>query len=97
MKLEFEGEMEPLGFYFLTILMFKKKFLMTEATTGVYDFYHTYSICKFDVIYPVSQNHPEAGAWAPCSFYLYKKVGENKMHIGFLSVENWITTIGYDR
>ena len=61
-----------------------------------YDFYHTYSICKFDVIYSVSKLHPEAGAWAPCSFYLYKRKGENKMHMGFLGVENWITTLNIE-
>ncbi|MDQ7043589.1 MAG: hypothetical protein Q9M34_08710 [Sulfurimonas sp.] len=91
---EFEGEMEPLGFLLPNYTNVQEEIFDDRGYTGVYDFYHTYSICKFDVIYPVSENHPEAGAWAPCSFYLYKKVGENKMHMGFLSVENWISTIG---
>ena len=91
---EFEGEMEPLGFLLPNYTNVQEEIFDDRGYTGVYDFYHTYSICKFDVIYPVSKNHPEAGAWAPCSFFLYKKTGENKMHMGFLSVENWITTIG---
>ena len=91
---EFEGEMEPLGFLLPNYTNVQEEIFDDRGYTGVYDFYHTYSICKFDVIYPVSKNHPEAGAWAPCSFFLYKKVGENKMHMGFLSVDNWITTIG---
>jgi uncharacterized protein (DUF302 family) len=90
---EFEGELEPLGFLLPNYTNVQEEIFDDAGYVGVYDFYHTYSICKFDVIYPVSKTHPEAGAWAPCSFYLYKKVGENKMHMGFLSVENWITTL----
>ncbi len=89
---EFEGEMEPLGFLFPNYTNVQEE-LFDDQNYHKYDFYHTYSICKFDVIYPVSKYHPEAGAWAPCSFYLYKKKGENKMHMGFLGVENWITTL----
>jgi uncharacterized protein (DUF302 family) len=91
---EFEGEMEPLGFLLPNYTNVQEEIFDDRGYTGVYDFYHTYSICKFDVIYPVSEKHPEAGAWAPCSFYLYKKKGEDKMYMGFLSVDNWITTIG---
>ncbi len=91
---EFEGEMEPIGFLLPNYTNVQEEIFDDRGYTGVYDFYHTYSICKFDVIYPVSENHPEAGAWAPCSFYLYKKKGEDKMYLGFLSVDNWITTIG---
>ncbi|WP_193110870.1 hypothetical protein [Sulfurimonas paralvinellae] len=89
---EFEGEMEPLGFLFPNYTNLQEE-LFEDNDYDAYDFYHTYSICKFDVIYPVSKFHPEAGAWAPCSFYIYKKKGENKMHMGFLGVENWITTL----
>jgi uncharacterized protein (DUF302 family) len=90
---EFEGELEPLGFLIPNFTNVKEDIFDEAGYKGVYDFYHTYSICKFDVTYPVSKNHPEAGAWAPCSFYLYKKTDENKMHMGFLSVDNWITTL----
>jgi len=90
---EFEGEMEPLGFLMPNYTNVQEEIFDDAGYTGVYDFYHTYSICKFDVIYPVSKTHPEAGAWAPCSFYLYKKTGEDKMYMGFLSVENWISTL----
>ncbi len=90
---EFEAELEPLGFLLPNYTNVQEEIFDDAGYTGVYDFYHTYSICKFDVIFPVSKTHPEAGAWAPCSFYLYKKTGENKMHLGWLSVENWITTL----
>lgn len=90
---EFEGELEPLGFLLPNYTNVQEEIFDDAGYTDVYDFYHTYSICKFDVIYPVSKTHPEAGAWAPCSFYLYKKKDEAVMHMGFLSVENWISTL----
>lgn len=88
---EFEGEMEPIGFLFPNYINMQEE-LFDEAGYDAYDFYDTYSICKFDVIYPVSKDHPEAGAWAPCSFYMYKKKDENVMRMGFLSVDNWISS-----
>lgn len=89
---EFEAEMEPYGFLFPNYTNIQEE-LFDAHNYKEYDFYHTYSICKFDVIFPVSKLHPEAGAWAPCSFYIYKKKGEKEMHMGFLGVENWITTL----
>jgi len=89
---EFEGEMEPLGFLFPNFMNLKEE-IFDDAGYDAYDFYDTYSICKFDVIYPVSKSYPEAGAYAPCSFYMYKKKGEAKMHLGFLGVDNWIKTL----
>jgi len=93
---EFEGELEPSGFLLPNYTNVQEEIFDDKGYTGVYDFFHTYSICKFEVIFPVSKLHPEAGAWAPCSFYLYKKKDENVMRMGFLSVENWITTVGIE-
>ncbi len=89
---EFEGEMEPIGFLMPGYINLTEE-MFEPAGYDAYDFYDTYSICKFDVIYPVSKDTPEAGAYAPCAFYLYKKKGENKMHMGWLGVDNWITTL----
>jgi uncharacterized protein (DUF302 family) len=58
-----------------------------------YNFYDVYSICYLEVIYRVSKTHPEAGAFAPCSLYMYEKKGTNTMEIGFPSVYNWIASI----
>ncbi|WP_457750104.1 hypothetical protein [Sulfurimonas sp.] len=89
---EFEGELEPLGFLLPNYTNIQEE-IFDDHEYHAYDFFHTYSICKFDIIYPVSKLHPEAGAWAPCSFYLYKKKDEKVMHMGFLGVDNWITTL----
>lgn len=89
---EFEGEMEPIGFLMPNYSNLQEE-LFEPAEYDEYDFYSTYSICKFDVIFPVSKLHPEAGAYAPCSMYFYKKKSEDKMVIGYLGVDNWITTL----
>jgi len=89
---EFEGELEPLGFLMPNYTNVQEE-IFDDHNFNEYDFFHTYSICKFDVIYPVSKLHPQAGAWAPCSFYLYKKKDEKIMHMGFLGVDNWINTL----
>jgi len=89
---EFEAEMESVGFLFPNITNIQDE-IFKKYNYNEYDFYHTYSICKFDVIYPISKDHPEAGAWAPCSFYIYKRKGERKMYMGLLGVQNWITTL----
>ena len=88
---EFTGELEPLGFLFPNYLNLKED-IFEDAGYDKYDFFNTLSICKFDVIFPVSKLHPEVGAYAPCTFYIYKKKGEKEMHMGFLGVENWIET-----
>ena len=88
---EFTGELEPIGFLFPNYLNLKED-IFEDAGYDKYDFYNTLSICKFDVIFPVSRLHPEVGAYAPCTFYIYKKKDEKEMHMGFLGVENWIET-----
>ncbi len=61
-----------------------------------YNFYDVYSICYLEVIYTVSKTHPEAGAFAPCSMYMYQKKGTNTMEIGFPSVYNWIASLAIE-
>jgi len=58
-----------------------------------YDFFDVYSFCKLAVIFEVSKTHPEAGAFAPCSFYMYKKKGEKVVHFSYPSVYNWLSSI----
>ena len=86
---EFEAEMEPVGFLFPSFIDLNGE--LEERGITTYDYYDTYSVCKFDVIYPVSETHPEVGAFAPCTFYIYKKKGEEATQMGFPSVDNWMT------
>ncbi len=59
-----------------------------------YDFYIVYSVCKIPVAYTVSKNHPEMGAYAPCSMYIYKKEGDKTVHFGIHHVKNWVHSMG---
>lgn len=86
---EFEGEMEPVGFLFPGFIGVKDE--VVERGVDIFDFYDTYSVCKLEVIHPVSKTHPEVGAFAPCTFYMYKLKSEKKVHMGYPSVDNWIT------
>ena len=69
---------------------------MEESGYEGYNFYDVYSICYLEVIYTVAKNHPEAGAFAPCSMYMYQKKGTNTMEIGFPSVYNWIASLAIE-
>lgn len=86
---EFEGEMEPIGFLFPGFVDINSD--LQEAGVIDYDYFDTYSVCKLDVIYPIHQEHPEVGAFAPCTFYIYKKKGDPITYMGFPAVGNWIT------
>jgi uncharacterized protein (DUF302 family) len=83
-KSEFESELGPVGF-----LVPKSYTLVDEA----YDFFDTYSIIRFNAIFPVSKEHPDAGAYAPFSLVIYKKKDEKMVHIGFPSISNWISDL----
>ena len=87
---EMEGEIEPVGFIVAGFVNLNEEF--EENGVEVYDFYDAYSICKLDVIYPVHITHPEVGAFAPCTLYMYKKKDEKQTHLGFPSVQNWISS-----
>lgn len=91
---EFEGEMEPIGFLFPGFVDLGSEF--ADVGNESYDYYDTYSVCKLDVIFPIHQEHPEVGAFAPCTFYIYKKKGDPVTHMGFPSVDNWIQSTDLD-
>ncbi len=61
-----------------------------------YDFFDAYSICKLSVIFEISKNHPEAGALAPCTLYIYKEKGSSEVHLEFPSVNNWFSSLAID-
>ena len=83
-KEEFESELGPVGF------LIPKSYTLEHAD---YDFFDTYSIIRFNAIYPVSKNHPDAGAYAPFSVVIYKKKNEDEAHIAFPSIDNWISDL----
>lgn len=83
-----EGEIESSGFIVAGFYPVQEDLLANGIKD--YDFYDSYSICKLEVIYPVHKLHPEVGAFAPCTMYMYKKKGEKFTRMGYPSVYNWI-------
>ena len=83
-----EGEIESLGF--IVAGFYPVLDDLEENGIEDYEFYDSYSICKLEVIYPVHKVHPEVGAFAPCTMYMYKKKGDKLTRMGYPSVYNWI-------
>jgi uncharacterized protein (DUF302 family) len=84
-KDELESELGPVGY------LIPKSYTLEHDG---YDFFDTYSIIRFNAIYPVSKNHPDAGAYAPFSLVIYKKKSDDTVHIAFPSITNWIDDLG---
>ena len=93
-QMEFEGSLAPSGFIMAGFTDLGYDF--EENNITAYNYYDTYSICKLEVIYVVAKTHPEAGAFAPCSIYMYQKKDDNKMHMAFPSVHKWIAAMGIE-
>ena len=88
---ELEAGLETAGFVLAGFNRLNEDY--KKAGINTYDFFDAYSICKVPVIYEVSKTHPEAGAFAPCTFYMYKVKGEKEAHLAYPSVYNWFSSI----
>ena len=90
-KMDFSGQLSLNGFIVAGENNLGDEF--EEENYNGFDFYEVYSICKLPVIYTIAKNHPEAGAFAPCSLYISKKKDSDKMNIAFPSVYNWMSSM----
>jgi len=62
---------------------------------GRYDAYWVYSLCHFKFSEGIfNHGRPDAGAFAPCSMYMYVEKGSNKLMVGMPKLENWIAVMG---
>ncbi len=88
---ELESSLETVGFVIAGFNKLGDEF--KEAGYDKYDFFDAYSICKLPVIFEVAITHPEAGAFAPCTFYMYKEKGSKIIHMAYPSVYNWLNSL----
>ena len=88
---EIEGSLETGGFVIAGFNKLGENSILQD--TNKYDFFDAYSICKIPVIFEVAKTHPEAGAFAPCTFYMYKEKGSDTVNMAFPSVYNWISSL----
>ncbi len=91
---EMEGSLETVGFVIAGFNELGEEF--KEAGYNKYDFFDAYSICKLPVIFQIAEKHPEAGALAPCTLYMYKEKGSNTVHMAYPSVYNWLSSFGIE-
>ncbi|MCX6077563.1 MAG: DUF302 domain-containing protein [Campylobacterales bacterium] len=94
LQTELEGSLETVGFVIAGYNKLGNGF--KEAGYDKYDFFDAYSICKLPVIFEVAKNHPEAGAFAPCTFYMYKEKGSSVVNMAYPSVYNWISSLAIE-
>lgn len=67
-----------------------------ELEFDKYDSYWVSLLCHFKFSNSIFNNgRPEAGMFAPCSVYFYIPKGTNELHVGYASVENWITALDF--
>jgi len=59
-----------------------------------FDAYWVYSLCHFKFSNDIFNDVPKAGAFAPCSLYMYIKEGSNKLEIGMPKLANWAAVLG---
>ncbi len=88
---EMEGSLETVGFVIAGFNRLGEE--LVAAGNEKYDFFDAYSLCKLPVIFEVSKTHPEAGAFAPCTFYMYKEKGNATIQMAYPSVYNWLSSL----
>ena len=88
---ELESSLETVGFVIAGFNKLGDEF--KEAGYDKYDFFDAYSLCKLPVIFEVSRTHPEAGAYAPCTLYMYKEKGTKTIQMAYPSVYNWLSSL----
>lgn len=60
-----------------------------------FDAYWVYSLCHFRFSEGIfNQGRPDAGAFAPCSMYMYIDKGSNKMVVGMPRLGTWTAVMG---
>ncbi len=73
---------------------FKETYSDMELEFEEYDAYFVYSLCHFTYSYNMfNKGRPDAGAFAPCSMYLYIKKDSNTMVVGMPKLANWVSVL----
>ena len=86
-----QGNMKTGGFVVANYIDYNEK--LKDNDINDYIFYHSYSLCKLKIIYELSKETPEAGAFAPCTMNIYHKKGSNKTEIVSLNINSLISIL----
>lgn len=92
---EFEAAFEDNKYIIAGFKNFAEAYRENEQEFDRYDAYVVYSLCHFYFSYGIfNHGNAQAGAFAPCSMYMYVEKGTNVLHIGMPYLENWINIAG---
>ena len=87
-----DGRFAKHNFIIAGFVDFKFEFDDQELEFDKYDAYWVSLLCHFEFSNSIfNRGTPEAGMFAPCSVYFYIPKGTNEVHVGYASVENWIS------
>ncbi|MDQ7047128.1 MAG: hypothetical protein Q9M39_05730 [Sulfurovum sp.] len=87
-----DGRFAKHNFIIAGFVDFKFEYDDQELEFDKYDAYWVSLLCHFEFSNSIfNRGTPEAGMFAPCSVYFYIPKGTNEVHVGFASVENWIS------
>ena len=91
---QFEEAFEDKKYIIAGFKDFKETYADLELPFEEYDAYFVYSLCHFTYSYNIfNKGLPEAGAFAPCSMYLYVKKDTNTLVIGMPKLDNWVAVM----
>jgi uncharacterized protein (DUF302 family) len=90
----FEAAFEEKKYIIAGFKNFKEAYTDLDLEFSKYDAYYTYSLCHFTFSYNIfNKGRPDAGAFAPCSMYMYIEKGTNKLVIGMPRLANWTAVL----
>jgi uncharacterized protein (DUF302 family) len=93
--MEHDGLFAKKEFIIAGFLDLKFEYADLELPFEKYDAYWVSSLCHFGFSNSVfNHGDPQAGVFAPCSVYFYIPKGKNELHVGYATVDNWISTTG---
>ena len=86
----FEAAFEEKDYIIAGYKNFKESYNDLKLDFAKYDQYFVYSLCHFTYSYNIfNKGRPDAGAFAPCSMYMYIEKDSNKLIIGMPKLANW--------
>jgi len=90
----FEEKFEESDYIIAGYKNFKESYEELELGFEKYDAYFVYSLCHFTFSYNIfNKGRGDAGAFAPCSMYMYIKKGTNTLVIGMPKLANWVSVL----
>jgi uncharacterized protein (DUF302 family) len=91
---QFEEAFEDHNFIIAGYKNYRETYDDLEQDFEKYDAYWVYSLCHFVFSYNIfNKGRPDAGAFAPCSMYMYIEKDSNILHIGMPTLQNWKTVM----